>query len=449
MTESVSSISIGERLLVKGLVTTAQLEAAQEKQWREGGEIEEHLVTLGYLTEENMVAFLCDAYHFRFLRLEEVEVDREAIHHVPAAVAHGYSVLPIRRTGNTLAVVMADPLSTEAMIALKRVTDFEIIPFVAGREAIERALYLHYGPPPTEEGESARGIEPPGFLVRRRDQLAVDRYLQMGRGLSPEKEKIFNTFVRDANNEFALSVARIIAEGKAEESANPFICFGEEGVGKSHLLMAMANSVIAHTPERRFIYTTGRRFCTEYLEALKENRVNLFRYFYREPDLLFVDDFDDLFERSWAQDELFETYQALGRNGKWLVMACRADPRKVPNLLPKLKSAIEEGIIGHIGPCSLEAKVEILVRRHGGVPIPAEVFIYLIKRADGTLNNLIDLLEQMVAISITGKKAIGLELAKEVLGLMGLAESSGQESFAQAIATSTTQREPSFEELSK
>jgi DNA replication protein DnaC len=449
MAEFVSSISIGERLLAKGLVTKAQLETAQEKQWRDGGEIEEHLVTRGYLTEEEMVAFLCDAYHFRFLRLEEVEIDREAIHHVPAAVAHGYSVLPIRRTGNTLAVVMADPLSTEAMIALKRVTDFEIIPFVAGREAIERALYLHYGPPPSEEGEPVRGNEPPGFLVRRRDQLAVDRYLQMGRGVSPEKEKTFDTFVRDANNEFALSVARIIAEGKAEESANPFICFGEEGVGKSHLLMAMANSVSTHAPERRFIYTTGRRFSTEYLEALKENRVNLFRYFYREPDLLFVDDCDELFERPWAQDELFETYQALGRSGKWLVMACRADPRKVPNLLPKLKSALEEGIIGHIGPYSLEAKVEILVQRHGGVPIPAEVFVYLIKRADGTLNNLMDILEQVVAISITGKKVISLELAKEVLGLMGLAESSGQESVAQAMATPTAQREPLIEELSK
>jgi chromosomal replication initiation ATPase DnaA len=358
-------------------------------------------------------------------------------------------VLPIRRIGNSLAVVMADPLSAEAIVALKRVTDFDIIPFLADREAIERALFLHYGLSSSAEAGSVLDAELPNFLTRSRNPLAMEGNLRMGQGLNPEKERTFETFVRDANNEFAFSVARIIAEGKAEESANPFVCFGEEGAGKSHLLMAMANWITVHTPERRFIYTTGRRFHTEYLEALKENRVNLFRYFYREPDLLFVDDFDELFDRLWAQDELFETYQALHRNGGWLVMACRADPRKAAHLLPKLKSVLEEGIIGYIGPYSLESKVEILVRRHGGIPIPSEVFVHLIKRADGTMNGLLDILEQLVAISITGKREIGLELAEEVLGLMGMGPSSGKEDFLRAFTTSTTQREPLIEEPSK
>ncbi|MFH1010366.1 MAG: DnaA/Hda family protein [bacterium] len=442
----VSPISVGERLLAKGVITREQLEAAQQKQWNEGGEMEEHLVALGFLSEDEMLAFLCDAFHYRYLRLEEVEIDREAIYHVPAAVAHRYGLLPIRRTGNALAVVMMDPLSTEAMISLKRVTDFEIIPFVSDREAIEGALYIHYGPPPPQEGNPTLGREAPDFLLRRRDQLGADRYLQMARSLALERDRAFDTFVRDTSNEFALSVARLIAQDKAEESANPFVCFGQKGVGKSHLLMAMANFVATHLPERRFIFTTGRRFCTEYFEALRENRVNLFRYFYRELDLLLVDDADDLFERSWAQDELYETYRALARNGRWLAMACRADPRTMPLLLPKLKAAMEEGIIGFIGSYSLEARVEILSRRQGGLPIARDLFLYLIKRADGSLEDLLGILEQVMALSITGKKEITPELIDDVLQIMELAEAPGCESYAQAVALSVKHKQPSTEE---
>lgn len=93
--------------------------------------------------------------------------------------------------------------------------------------------------------------------------------------------------------------------------------------------------------------------------------------------------------------------------------------------------------------------MEILMRRHGGIPIPSEVCVYLIQRADGSLNTLIDILEQLVAISITGKKAMGPELAEEVLGFMGMTPPSGKEDFVQALTTSTTQRESLIEELSK
>jgi chromosomal replication initiator protein len=174
--------------------------------------------------------------------------------------------------------------------------------------------------------------------------------------------------------------------------------------------------------------------------------VNLFRYFYRELDLLFVDDCDDLFERSWAQDELHETCRALARNGKWLVMACRADPRTVPLLLPKLKAAIEEGIIGYIGPYLLEARVEILARRQGGIAIPRDLFTYMINRADGSLEDLISILEQIVALSLTGKKEISPELIDEVLQIMELAEAPGRQSYAEAAAASTLQKEPAMEE---
>lgn len=434
MTALASQIPAYEKLLEKGLITREQFETARQKQWREGGEIEEHLVALGYLAEEQMLAFLCKEYHYRYLALEGVEVDREAIHHIPAAIAHTYCLLPIRRAGNALAVAFADPLSREAMMALNRVTDFEIIPFAADREAIERALYLHYGHPPAAEKSDSICDEPPRFLLRRRHELGDDRYLQIGRGMALDKQKTFGSFVRDGPNEFALSVARMIAEGKAEESANPFLCFGEAGSGKTHLLMAIANFATAHTPEQRLIYTTGRRFSTEYLEALKENRVNPFRYFYREVDLLFVDNLDELVDRPWAQDELCETYCALTKNRKCLLMACRMDPRKVSRLLPKLKAAIEGGIIAGIGPYSLEAKIEILARRKGGIPIPSEVFPYLINRTEGTLEDLLDILEQVVAISITGKKEISRALVDSVLKIMGFAESPEWESFAKALS---------------
>jgi DNA replication protein DnaC len=439
MTELASQIPVYERLLETGVITRDQVRTAQEKQWREGGEIEDNLVALGYLTEEEMLAFLCDTYHNRYLKLEDIEIEREAIHHIPAALAHAHSLLPIRRTSNGLAIAFADPLNREAMMALKQVTDLEIIPFIASREAIERALYMHYGHPPSPGKTGAVMLEPPRFLLRRHHQLWDDRRQQVGRGIPLEKDRTFDTFVRDGPNELALSVARMIAEGRREESANPFVCFGETGCGKTHLLMAVANWVTAHAPERRFLYTTGRRFSTEYLEALKEDRLRPFRYFYRTLDLLFVDDLEDLFERPWAQDELCETYRALAQSGKWLVAACRTDPRPAPGLLPKLKIAMEEGLVAGIGPYSLEAKTEILARRKGGIPVPPEVFAYLVTRADGTVARLLDILEQVVALSITGHKEIKPELVDEVLRIMGLSESPGREDFEKALSEGTVE----------
>jgi len=116
-------IPVHEQLLERGVITQEQLETARQKQWREGGEIEEHLVGLGYLAEEEMLAFLCREYHYRYLALEDVEIDRQAIHHIPAVIAHTYCLLPVRRAGNALAVAFADPLSREATMALNRVTD--------------------------------------------------------------------------------------------------------------------------------------------------------------------------------------------------------------------------------------------------------------------------------------------------------------------------------------
>ncbi len=446
MTELASQIPVYERLLEAEIVTREQVRTAQEKQWREGGEIEDHLVALGYLTEEEMLAFLCDIYHYRYLKLDDIEIEREAIHHIPAALAHAHNLLPIRRTSNGLAIAFADPLNRETMMALKQVTDLEIIPFIASREAIERALYLHYGHPPSPDTRSAVSLEPPRFLLRRQHQLCDDRYQQMGRGVDLDKGKTFDSFVRDGPNELALSVARMIAEGRREESANPFVCFGETGCGKTHLLMAIANWMTAHAPERRFLYTTGRRFGMEYLEALKENRLSPFRYFYRALDLLFVDDFEDLFERPWAQDELCETFRALAQDGKWLIAACRTDPRPVPRLFPKLKIAMDEGLVAGIGPYSLEAKTEILARRKGGIPVPPQVFAYLVTRADGTVARLLDILDQVVALSITGRKEIKPELVDEVLNIMGLSESPGREDFEKALSEGTAKDDVYLEE---
>lgn len=409
--------TILDLLLEKQILTAEQAEKVSKLQAETGSSTEQTLIDLGMLTEDDLAVFMSDALQVRFLKLEDVEIDREAVKHVPAAVAHAHKLIPLRRSGNALAVVFADPTDAEAMTALRNVTDFEIIPFVGRKDVVEHALYLHYGEP---RQTMETPVASPASAARPQSLMEDDRISYMGKSVQLNRRWVFDLFVQDGASQFPLSVAKAVADFQSDAGYNPFSCWGPSGCGKSHLLHAIANYVAAHSPLKRFILTTGERFCENLFEAIRDQKLNLFRYLYRESDMLMIDDADALTNRDWAQAELVETFLALQKSGKQLVLASRGNLALNPVVAPKLKEIVETGVIAGFTEYSTEAKLQMIKLQKGGVELAPEMLTYLVRRCGDSVADLMTLLQQITVLALRGEQEISHSVVDDLIRLCGL-----------------------------
>jgi chromosomal replication initiation ATPase DnaA len=411
--------TLSSLLIEKHIIGPEQHARAAERQKELGISFEQALMDLGFLSLDDLTTIYREMLQVHFLKLEDVEIDREAVRHVPAAVAHRHHLIPVRRSGNSLAVAMTDPTDPESLAALRRVTDFDIIPFVSRYDAIEHALYVNYGDP--ADPAAGDGEAPSGdHLVRSRALLEEERTGHVGKSIQLNRQQSFETFVSDAANEFPVGVARAIAELQSEEIYNPFHCWGPEGCGKSHLLHAIANHVTAHSPLKRCILTTGQRFVDELFQSIRDKKTNFFRYLYRELDLLLLDDGEALLSRDWAQRELLETFRALQKRGRRFVISARRNLATEGRMLPELRVALESGVIAGFAPYSNAAKVEIARKHSGGVELPETVLAELVE-ASANPCELLNLLQHVTVMSTMEDREITLEGVRDLIQMCGKA----------------------------
>jgi chromosomal replication initiation ATPase DnaA len=417
MAMSANPPSVIDLLLEHQIISAEQADTARKRHQETGVSAEQVLVDTGVLTPDDLAVFVGEALHIRYLKLEDVEIDREAVRFIPAAVAHRHKLIPLRRSGNALAVVFADPSNADANIALRAVTDFEIIPFLGREDAIEHALYVHYGDPPPQNdtpGETTKSQASPQWLV------GDDRVGHMGRSIQINRQWVFDLFISDAANQFPLSVAHSVAEFQADADYNPFLCWGPSGCGKSHLLHAIVNHVASHSPLKRCLITTGRRFSEHLFEAIRDQKLNLFRYLYHELDILVIDDADELTSRDWAQAELVDTFIALRKKSKQLVLASRGNLTVHARITPKLRDILNTGVIAAFGEYSTEAKLAMLALKKGSVELTPETLTYLVRRCGSSVNDLMNLLQQVTVTALRGDRGISQEVVDDLIRLCGL-----------------------------
>jgi hypothetical protein len=420
MPPGAKQLSLSTLLLEKHIISPEQHATAHQRQKESGNSFDQALMELEILSQDDLTAIYRDILQVHFLKLEDVEIDREAVRHIPAAVAHRHHLIPVRRSGNALAIAMTDPTDPDALSALQGVTDFEIIPFVSRYDAIEHALYVHYGDPaPTAEN----GDEPQGdHLIRSRALLEEERTGHVGKSLLLNHNQTFESYVQDPANEFPISIARAVADLHTEEVYNPFHCWGAEGCGKSHLLHAIANYVTAHSPMKRCILTTGQRFVDELFQSIRDKKINFFRYLYRELDILLMDDGEELLARDWAQRELQETFRALQRKGKRFVIAARRNLATEPRMIPELRVALESGVIAGFSAYTAAAMSEIARKHAAPVTLPDEVLAELVG-STRNMNELLDMLQQITVMTVLDERDITVDKARDLIQMCGRAPS--------------------------
>jgi chromosomal replication initiator protein len=226
----------------------------------------------------------------------------------------------------------------------------------------------------------------------------------------------FDTFVVGSSNQFAHAAARAVGETPSR-SYNPLFLYGGVGLGKTHLMHAIAQEVLKRNPGARVLYLSAERFLNELINALRFEKMHEFKRRYRELDVLLMDDVQFIAGKDSTQEEFFHTFNALHDAQKQIVVTSDALPKEIPTLEERLRSRFEWGLIADIQPPDLEMKVAILRKKAAAekIEIPNDVALYIAGTVKSNIRELEGRLNRVVAFSSLTGRPLSVELAKETL----------------------------------
>ena len=206
----------------------------------------------------------------------------------------------------------------------------------------------------------------------------------------------FDTFVVGNNNRFAHAAALAVAEAPAT-SYNPLFIYGGVGLGKTHLMHAIGNSILRKNKNSNILYVTSEKFTNQLINAIKDNTSAQFRNKYRNIDVLLIDDIQFIAGKERIQEEFFHTFNTLHESGKQIILSSDRPPKDINLLEDRLKSRFEWGLIADISNPDYETRLAILRKKAqlDNIIIDDEILANIANRIDsnireleGTLNKL-------------------------------------------------------------
>ncbi len=234
---------------------------------------------------------------------------------------------------------------------------------------------------------------------------------------SPYVEQTFDTYVVGPQNRFAHAAAKAVAEGQAEEY-NPLLILSGPGLGKTHLLAAIAHQVLASHPRAHLVSVTAEAFGNDVLAAVRENRLFELHERLRTADFLLLDDLQFLSTDPRVQEELFHTFDALRAKHGQVVLASDRPPREIKSLEERLVTRFLSGLVVEIEPPDLQTKLAILEARlhRRRMELPRDILEFVAGRTANNVRELGGALNRLLAYAKVMDRNIDLALAQEVLG---------------------------------
>ncbi len=226
----------------------------------------------------------------------------------------------------------------------------------------------------------------------------------------------FATFVEGKSNQMAKAASLQVAENPGK-AYNPLFLYGGVGLGKTHLMHAIAHFIREHNEEARIAYVHSERFVSDMVRALQHNSMNEFKTAYRSLDALLIDDIQFFAGKDRSQEEFFHTFNALLEGQHQVILSCDRYPKEVEGLEERLKSRFGWGLTVAIEPPELETCVAILMSksRQFGMPLPEEVAFFIAKRIRSNVRELEGALRRVIANARFTGRPITLEFTKEAL----------------------------------
>ncbi|GAC1648434.1 MAG: chromosomal replication initiator protein DnaA [Gemmatimonadaceae bacterium] len=268
---------------------------------------------------------------------------------------------------------------------------------------------------------------------------------QRGASSTPLNDRYtFNHFVIGKSNELAAaaSLGAARAPGKAY---NPLFIYGDTGLGKTHLMQAIAHEIIERSPTTRIIYIGTEQFTNDFVGSLGANRMHDFRRRYRETDLLLIDDVHFLKGKEQTQEEFFHTFNALYEAGRQIVLTSDRPPSEIPNLEARLVSRFQWGMVADIGVPDLEHRIAILQQKaqmdHLELTIPDDVIQFIAEHIRSSVRELEGSIIKLLAYASLKHRDITVELAHEALrDKLRLATANGTDQADELLTMSLIQQ---------
>ena len=229
---------------------------------------------------------------------------------------------------------------------------------------------------------------------------------------------VFERFVTGPHNEYAAAVASSVAETPAD-AYNPVFIYADTGLGKTHLIQAIAHAVIQKHPSLQVKYVTVERFTDDFINAVTDKgRVEGFKQAYRQNDVLLVDDVQFLAEKQQTQVEFFHTFNSLYEAGRQIVITSDRPPRELEELEERLRTRFGQGVVVDISRPDLETRIAILRRQvkwEGYDIAEPEVLEWIAARVTANIRELYGALTRTVSFASIRGSEVTLDLAKEAL----------------------------------
>ncbi len=238
-----------------------------------------------------------------------------------------------------------------------------------------------------------------------------------GPGSNLNPKQTFISFVVGESNQFAHAAAENVASSPGQ-NYNPLFIFGGVGIGKTHLLNAVGNQIVAADPSHRVLYISAEQFCNEMINSLRHHRMERFHARYRETcDVLLVDDIHFLSGKKQTQEEFFHTFNALHGAGRQIVVTSDRYPREMDGIEERLRTRFEWGLIADIQPPELETRIAILHKKaeQEGIDLPDDVAFFMAGRVQANVRELEGVLTRLQAFSAFYGRPITLDFARSAL----------------------------------
>ena len=255
-----------------------------------------------------------------------------------------------------------------------------------------------------------------GIPFEAKAALSIRRAAPLVLGSRVNADFTFASFVEGKSNQLAKAAAIQVA-GNPGKAYNPLFIYGGVGLGKTHLMHAVANQLKERDADARLAYVHSERFVGDMVKALQHNTINDFKTAYRSLDALMIDDIQFFAGKERSQEEFFHTFNSLLESQQQVILTCDRYPKEVDGLEERLKSRFGWGLTVAIEPPELETCVAILMSKAAmsNVDLPEEVAFFIAKRIRSNVRELEGALRRVVATSHFTGRAITLEFAKDAL----------------------------------
>ena len=226
----------------------------------------------------------------------------------------------------------------------------------------------------------------------------------------------FDSFVVGNSNRFAHAAALAVAEAPAT-AYNPLFIYGGVGLGKTHLMQAIANEILLNNRNANILYVTSEKFTNQLINAIKDGKNEMFRNKYRNIDVLLIDDIQFIAGKERIQEEFFHTFNTLHENGKQIIISSDKPPKDIKLLEDRLKSRFEWGLIADISNPDYETRLAILRKKAqlDNIIIDDEILSDIATKIDSNIRELEGILNKLIANASLTNCQITIEMAEKAI----------------------------------